>query len=94
MHNQCNCWECLAQGALRCCFQGNCTLNATAGNAPTTGDAQRREAGLRLEAQRLAEMKRLKAEERRVSGRGAGPAKGAAEMAEAMRASRQKKERN
>lgn len=58
-----------------------------------TGDAKRREQGLRLEAQRLAEMKRLKKEERQAAGgRSGGPAKGAAEMAEAMRASRQKKE--
>jgi hypothetical protein len=57
------------------------------------GDARRREAGLKLEAQRLGEMKRLKADERRAAGgRGSGPGKGAAEMAEAMRASRQKKQ--
>ena len=57
------------------------------------GDARRREAGLKLEAQRLGEMKRLKAGERRAAGgRGSGPGKGAAEMAEAMRASRQKKQ--
>lgn len=55
------------------------------------GDAKRREAGLKLEAKRLAEMKRLKKESRAAGGGKAGPEKGAAEMAEAMRASRQKK---
>lgn len=42
------------------------------------------------ESQRLAEMKRLKKEDRAVGGK-KEIAKGTAEMAEAMRASRQKK---
>lgn len=44
----------------------------------------------RQESQRLAEMKRLKKEDRVIGGK-KEVAKGTAEMAEAMRASRQKK---
>ena len=55
------------------------------------GDTKRREAGLRLEALRLAEMKRRKAAGRS-SGSVGGPDKGSKAMAEAMRASRKKKE--
>lgn len=54
------------------------------------GDARRREAGLKLESQRLAEMKRLKKDNRSTGGKKEA-VKGTAEMAEAMRASRQKK---
>ena len=56
------------------------------------GDLKRRQAGLRLEAQRLAEMKRRKAAVRGSGVGGGGPDKGSKAMAEAMRASRQKKE--
>ena len=57
------------------------------------GDLKRRQAGLRLEALRLAEMKRRKAATRGgSSGGGTDKELGSKAMAEAMRASRQKKE--
>ncbi len=55
------------------------------------GDAKRREAGLRLEKLRLAEMKRRKAAARS-SGSASGPDQGSKAMAEAMRASRVRKD--
>ena len=60
----------------------------------TAGDLKRRQAGLRLEALRLAEMKRRKAATRGSSGAAASPDKdmGSKAMAEAMRASRKKNE--
>ena len=55
------------------------------------GDAKRRERGLRLEKMRLAEMKRRKLGSRGTGG-GMDEQMGSKAMAEAMRASRVKKE--
>ncbi len=58
----------------------------------TAGEIKRRQQGLRLEALRLAEMKRRKAATRGGGGGGTDKELGSKAMAEAMRASRQKKE--